>query len=123
MGICNFTLALLSLSLTAPVPASKGEPLPPGALLRLGTTRFRHANQTHTAISSDGQQVITFSTQTKSVKVWDLTTGKIIRDLSFSTKGNVYGFAWSPGGETFATLDSVPKYRSCLTFVPRFPSR
>ena len=89
----------------ASVPAVKGPPLPPGALLRLGSATFRHANQTNAIVTPDGTQLITVSAQTKTIKVWDLLAGTVIREMNFSTAGYANDcFAWSPDGKTFATL-------------------
>lgn len=51
------------------------DPLPAGALARLGTTRFRHSNYIHAlAYSHDGKLLA--SSATDALRVWDATTGK-----------------------------------------------
>jgi WD40 repeat protein len=56
-----------------------GDPLPAGALARLGTLRWRHgSNVTHVAFLPDGKAVLTVS-QDGIVRVWDLETGKELR--------------------------------------------
>jgi RNA polymerase sigma factor (sigma-70 family) len=52
-----------------------GDPLPEGALLRLGTTRFRGPSSVEAiALSPDGKLLATAGSRT--VRVWDATTGK-----------------------------------------------
>jgi WD40 repeat protein len=56
-----------------------GDPLPAGALARLGTTRWRHgANITFIAYGADGKTLFTAG-QDNTVRLWDLATGKEIR--------------------------------------------
>src|SRR5438105_436168 len=66
----------------AKVPATAdlhGDPLPAGALARLGTTRWRHgANVTFVAFGSDGNTLITAG-QDDTIRLWDMATGKEIR--------------------------------------------
>jgi WD40 repeat protein/beta-lactamase regulating signal transducer with metallopeptidase domain len=66
----------------AKAPASadrQGDPLPAGALARLGTTRLRHgANVTFVTFGSDGKTLITAG-QDNTVRLWDLATGKEVR--------------------------------------------
>jgi WD40 repeat protein len=68
-----------------PVPQGKpgadlyGDPLPPGALARLGTIRWRHAAPiTYVAFTPDGKAVLTAS-QDNVIRLWDRGTGKEIR--------------------------------------------
>ena len=56
-----------------------GDPLPAGALARLGTTRWRHgANITFVAFGPDGKTLITAG-QDNTARLWDLASGKEIR--------------------------------------------
>jgi beta-lactamase regulating signal transducer with metallopeptidase domain len=56
-----------------------GDPLPAGALVRLGTTRLRHgAEITFVAFGSDGKTLITAG-QDGTIRVWDPATGKELR--------------------------------------------
>jgi WD40 repeat protein len=55
---------------------SDDEPLPKGAIRRLGTTRFRHAdNITAISYSADGTLLVTASIE-RTVCVWDAKSGK-----------------------------------------------
>jgi WD40 repeat protein/beta-lactamase regulating signal transducer with metallopeptidase domain len=56
-----------------------GDPLPAGALARLGTTRLRHgAPITFVAFGPEGKTLITAG-QDNTARLWDLATGKEIR--------------------------------------------
>src|SRR5512134_2579592 len=66
-----------SLSQTAPPPVtdSAGDALPPGAVLRLGSQRFRHPdNVVDLALSPDEQTIVTIGRE--ELIAWDATTGK-----------------------------------------------
>jgi len=61
---------------------AKGEPLPEGAILRLGTLRFRHKGVVSgVGISADEKHVITTASGTAGVTVWDAATGREVRQL------------------------------------------
>jgi RNA polymerase sigma factor (sigma-70 family) len=62
-----------------PAPkGGEGEPLPPGALSRLGTPRFRHGGQAvgKVTFSPDGRQVA--STTSRGVYLFDAATGRLL---------------------------------------------
>src|SRR5262249_10882735 len=60
-----------------------GDPLPAGALARLGTTRWRHgAPITFVAFGPEGQTLITAG-QDNTIRLWDLATGKEIRRFAW----------------------------------------
>jgi WD40 repeat protein len=77
-----------------------GDPLPPGAIQRLGTLRFRHPYLMSLACSPDGRTIVTAGGD--SVRLWDSKTGKELRrfggDLS-----NVWSAVYSPNGKVIAT--------------------
>lgn len=78
-----------------------GEPLPPGAVARLGTLRFRHSEFiTDIALGTDGTSIL--SAAGKSVYVWDLATGKE-RQRFPKHETPVTSFACSPDGKLLAS--------------------
>lgn len=75
-----------------------GDPLPAGAIARLGTLRFRHGGDVNTVgFLADGKTVVSGSAN--GVRVWEAASGKELRTLP--------GFrvVVSPDGKTLATLD------------------
>jgi WD40 repeat protein len=108
---CRWLLPILALLLAPALRASppaptdaQGDPLPAGALARLGTKRFRDGNFINTvAVSPDGQSVAVGGS--RGLRILDLATGKEVRPLK--TAG-VVGFAYvtySPDGKRFAASD------------------
>jgi WD40 repeat protein len=59
-----------------PLTDTFGDPLPPGALARLGTVRLRHAHLVHfLEFLPDGESVVSAANDC-FVRVWDVSTGK-----------------------------------------------
>ncbi len=59
-----------------------GDPLPEGAVARLGTVRLRHAGAVHAvAFSEDGKLLAASSDDRNMVVIWDRATGRKIREL------------------------------------------
>jgi WD40 repeat protein len=54
-----------------------GDPLPSGAVMRLGTIRLRHANA-DLAFSADGKQLISCGSDGE-LRFWDVATGKLLQ--------------------------------------------
>ena len=79
-----------------------GDPLPDGALLRLGTTRLRHANVLSLAFAADGK--LTSFGQDYIVKVWDAGTGRLLREQKFEKEvaHRFWGGRLSPDGSRLA---------------------
>ena len=118
---------LLIFALTAPAAAAEppradayGDPLPPGALLRLGTQRWR-ANSTLTlaAFRPDGKTLLTVDVG-QLAQVWELATGKELRRFEVvapaqpalaSGRGPVSGRGF-PGGIN-AALSGDGKVLAC----------
>src|SRR5262249_49390548 len=78
-----------------------GDPLPGGAVLRLGTTRFRHHDSiNHLVFSPNGKILASVNFLSGSVRLWDARTGKQFREFRESSdSGNI---AFSPDGATLA---------------------
>ena len=85
---------------TGQQPGPGADPLPAGALKRLGTTRFRHGSRILCmAYSPDGKTLVAGGGD-DPVRVWDAETGK----EKFQLKEPwVYAAAFSPDGQTIAT--------------------
>jgi WD40 repeat protein len=75
-----------------------GDPLPPGAVARLGTWRLRHPNPVNAlAFSPDGRFLASVGSP---AVVWDVLTGREVRRLEGTW---TYGAAhFTPGGELLA---------------------
>jgi WD40 repeat protein len=82
-----------------------GDPLPPGAVARLGTVRLRHAGAEVT-FSADGKHLISCGRFDREVRVWDATSGGLVRRrrLTWPMPGDEspWELALSPGGATVA---------------------
>jgi WD40 repeat protein len=98
-----------------------GDPLPPGALARLGTVRLRHRSEIWSVVfSRDGKQLYANElcdagkgapTPLGVIRVWDTTTGKLARCL----EGQPYGsghLALSPDGKLLASESGA-----CLLWI------
>lgn len=108
----------LILSLPAPAalcgPADilrdhRGDPLPPGAVARLGTVRLRHPGSvTALAFSPDGKWLASTSHNAifqpdRTLRVWDARTGKELRRLDVETDWHWFSsVAFSPDGKNVA---------------------
>jgi WD40 repeat protein len=76
-----FVLAALGPARGGPATDALGDPLPPGAVLRLGTSRFRHSGHIYSlAYSADGRRALTGNAPRgapdASVIVWDAESGR-----------------------------------------------
>jgi RNA polymerase sigma factor (sigma-70 family) len=90
-----------------------GDPLPGGAVARIGTTRFLQGNRNRgnpIAFTRDGRQILSIDSS-KAVVFWDAATGKEARRLE--GRGDyLHTFVLSPDGKILATVDSrEPKIR------------
>ncbi len=81
-----------------------GDPLPPGAVARMGSSRLRHL--THMAslglvVSPDGKTLLT--TSEYGIRAWSLGTGKLLYQIR-AEYGNHYP-AFSPDGKRLAVTE------------------
>jgi WD40 repeat protein len=65
-----------------------GDPLPEGAVARLGTSRFRHSGAVHAvAFSADGKLLAASSDDPNMVVIWDRATGRKVREFAVAGRG------------------------------------
>jgi WD40 repeat protein len=84
---------------TAPPRDTAGDPLPQGALARVGTLRLRHGGYViNVVFAPDGKSFVSCGNDSM-VRLWDTATGKEIRRFE-GHKGNIDGLAFAPDGKT-----------------------
>jgi RNA polymerase sigma factor (sigma-70 family) len=84
-----------------------GDPLPPQALERLGTLRFRPGVWVwHLSFSPDGKLLAaaTHNWQADSISLWDRATGKCLRLIDIGNK-SPFTLAFTPDGKILAAQD------------------
>ncbi len=80
-----------------------GDPLPAGAIGRLGTVRMRHGDSTFSvAFSPTGKVFATGGGRDGKIVLWDVKTGKRVAMLT-GHKSTVACLAFSPDGKTLAS--------------------
>ncbi|HWY87238.1 MAG TPA: sigma-70 family RNA polymerase sigma factor, partial [Gemmataceae bacterium] len=77
-----------------------GDPLPVGALARLGTISLRHGEAIQAIAFSPDGKTIACTAGAKFISVWDRSTGKEVRRI---TDANGTALAFSPDGGLLAT--------------------
>lgn len=106
--VVGFGLGLFQLALARTPLDQSGDPLPAGALLRLGSVRFHPPSAvSELALSPDGKIIISVGDE---LMAWDTTTGKALwradpGKLDFRFRGTGYGV-----GELAFTADSARFY-------------
>jgi WD40 repeat protein len=112
------------LSATTLIAAPKtdlyGDPLPDGAVSRIGSTRMLHDDSlTWADFSADGRRLVTGGMYgERRIHVWDTATGKRIALLPTTEENETWAVAASDDGKRAAALLSTPgkgAYRMWLT--------
>ncbi len=85
-----------------------GDPLPPGAIARLGTVRFRPGDATkHLTFTPDGKRLVTWGGG--GVSVWDVITGKELHHLAYERGRDLGNGDLSPDGKLVAVWGREPQ--------------
>jgi WD40 repeat protein len=102
-------LASMCLALAVALPAfadpaartdARGDPLPAGALARLGTMRFRDAAANGVACLSPDGKLVAVAGPGHAIRLLDAADGSAVR--SFAVDAAPTGMAWSPDGAVLA---------------------
>jgi WD40 repeat protein len=103
---CLFFLLAPSARAEPPRTDDHGDPLPQGAVARLGTVRLRHIVRDYSgaacvAFSPDGKTLV--SGGDVGLRAWDVATGK---DLGWSTAAPATSAQFTPDGKNLLTTDN-----------------
>jgi WD40 repeat protein len=92
-----------------------GDPLPPGAIARLGTQRLRHGSAVHSIEFAPAGHVLA-SAGDDAVRIWDAATGRQLQRLP----QGAHSVAFSPDGRLLATggLDRAVRLWDAATGRP-----
>ncbi len=90
-----------------PIRDRFGDPLPAGALVRLGTVRLRHAGLNGLAVSPDGKTLLSVGGD-RVIRVWDVSGGGLARGLPGPDELSIFNYAvLSPDGKLVALRSST----------------
>jgi WD40 repeat protein len=79
-----------------------GDPLPAGAVVRMGTARLHHPTRLEcVAFSPDGKELASLGDE-ESIRIWEAATGRPLREIAIGSD-RAECFVFSPDGNTIAT--------------------
>ena len=87
------------------------EPLPQGAVCRLGTTRWRHKSSVALARFSPNGKVLATAGESTMIRLWDVATGEQLHELTDAGRHTAYGIVFSPDGAKMASVDECGMVR------------
>jgi RNA polymerase sigma factor (sigma-70 family) len=90
-----------------------GDPLPDGALVRLGTMRLRHGNGATLAFAPDGKSVLTCGGD-RTIRTWNLADGRLLRERHLPPGQTSVVTVLSPDGRLLAFQDATSMDAFCL---------
>jgi WD40 repeat protein len=107
----RLALVLMLLLSVGPAPAAApplrcdrdGDPLPPGAVARIGTVRWRHPGIAALAFGPRGKTLV--SVGSGELRVWDMASGRVLRRLR-TGPDNTLSAALSRDGKVVAVADA-----------------
>ncbi len=89
-----------------------GDPLPPGAVARLGTVRFRDGEiPSHVTLALHRGLIASSSWRSDLVRIWDWETGRLIRLLDSPTRLGNAGLAFAPDGRRLVTATNYRTFQ------------
>jgi WD40 repeat protein len=100
----------------SPLADAYGDPLPAGAIARLGTSRFRHGYAIFAARFAQNGRTLATVGAARSLCLWDWATGKPILELGESGQGS-RAVAYSPDGTLIAFEDTQNEIAGRLSLV------
>src|SRR5262249_33051163 len=93
-----------------PVKDRNGDPLPKGAICRLGTARLKHAGPGYCVCYSPNGRILASGGDDKLVRLWNAETGKELQVCAGHTEA-VLRLAFSPDSATLASTGADQSIR------------
>jgi WD40 repeat protein len=116
--LCGSVLLLLTVSCLEPPPGVSGsdsppkqaprvdafgDPLPEGAIARIGTVRLRQPSEVCSVVYSPDGKMLATGGRYDGVRLWDATTGKLLRFLPADGGQSIFGLAFAPDSKTLVS--------------------